>query len=58
MFNQTFTYILNVLSISTDLCVGDAPAHYEGVALAAGVPVAVHPVTSLATPGAGAEDVS
>ena len=56
MFNHTFTY--TVLSIRTDLCVGDAPAHYEGVALAAGVPVAVHPETSLATPGAGAEDVS
>ena len=41
----------------TDLGVGDASAHYEGVARAAGVPVAVHPVAALSTPGPVTEQV-
>ena len=45
------------MSHVTDLGVGDASAHYEGVALAARVPVAVHPVSPLATSGPVTEHV-
>ena len=45
------------MSHVTDLGVGDASAHYEGVALAARVPVAVHPVSPLTTPGPVTEHV-
>ena len=41
----------------TDLCVWDASAHYEGVSLTAGVSVAVHPVTTLATPSSVTEHI-